>query len=94
MVRGSAVDRCGSQQGNGWFCMSGFNRKVDEASARVNRRVAQAADRLEKETEDFIAYLNQEVVPAIRQHSTKVLRVTAKKMSRLADYLEENQSRS
>jgi F0F1-type ATP synthase membrane subunit b/b' len=74
--------------------MSDFNHKVEEASARVNQRVAEAAERLERETEDFIAYLNQEVVPAIRQHSTKALRVAAKKMSRLADYLEENQSRS
>ena len=74
--------------------MSDFNHKVEEASARVNQRVAEAAERLETETEDFIAYLNQEVVPAIRQHSTKALRAAAKKMSRLADYLEENQSRS
>ena len=73
--------------------MSDFNRKVEEASARVNQRVAQAAKRVEKETEEFIAYLNDEVVPAIRQHSTKALRIAAEKMSRLADYLEENQSR-
>ena len=72
--------------------MSEFNRKVERASARVNRRVAQAAERVEKETEEFIVYLNDEVVPAIRQHSTKALRIAAEKMSRLADYLEENQS--
>jgi glutamyl-tRNA reductase len=73
--------------------MSDFNRKVDEASARVNQRVARAAERMEKETEEFIAYLNDEVVPAIRQHSTKALRVAAEKMSRLADYLEQTESR-
>jgi F0F1-type ATP synthase membrane subunit b/b' len=73
--------------------MSDFNRKVDEASARLNQRVAQAAERMEKETEEFIAYLNDEVVPAIRQHSTKALRVAAEKMSRLADYLEQTESR-
>jgi hypothetical protein len=72
--------------------MSDFNRKVEEASVRVNQRVAQAAGRMEKETEEFIAYLNDEVVPAIRQHSTKALRIAAEKMSRLADYLEESQS--
>jgi glutamyl-tRNA reductase len=72
--------------------MSDFNRKVGETSARVNQRVAQAAERMEKETEEFIAYLNDEVVPAIRQHSTKALRIAAEKMSRLADYLEERQS--
>ncbi len=57
-----------------------------------NRKVEQAADRLEKETAEFIKYLNDEVVPAVREHSTKALRVAADKMTRLADYMEKNQS--
>jgi F0F1-type ATP synthase membrane subunit b/b' len=61
--------------------MSDFNRKVEEA-----------ADRLEKETAEFIKYLNDEVVPAVRQHSSKALRVAADKMARLADYMEQTQS--
>jgi F0F1-type ATP synthase membrane subunit b/b' len=61
--------------------MSDFNRKVEEA-----------ADRLEKETAEFIKYLNDEVVPAVREHSSKALRVAADKMARLADYMEKTQS--
>ena len=61
--------------------MSDFNRKVEEA-----------ADRLEKETAEFIKYLNDEVVPAVREHSSKALRVAADKMARLADYMEQTQS--
>ena len=57
-----------------------------------NRKVEQAADRLEKETAEFIQYLNDEVVPAVRQHSSKALRVAAEKMSRLAEYMEQTQS--
>jgi glutamyl-tRNA reductase len=72
--------------------MKDFNRKVEDASARVNKSVAEAADRMEKETAEFIAYLNTEVVPAVRQHSTKALRVAAEKMSKLADYLDEVKS--
>ena len=72
--------------------MKDFNRKVEDASARVNKSVAEAADRMEKETAEFIAYLNDEVVPAVRQHSTKALRVAAEKMSKLADYLDEVKS--
>jgi hypothetical protein len=60
--------------------------------ADFNRKVEQAADRLEKETAEFIKYLNDEVVPAVRQHSTKALRVAAGKMARLADYMEQTQS--
>ncbi len=72
--------------------MNDFNRKVGETSARVNKSVAGAAERLEKETAEFVTYLNNEVVPAVRQRSTKALRVAAKKIARLADYLEEIQS--
>jgi hypothetical protein len=72
--------------------MKDFNRKVEGASARVNKSVAEAADRMEKETAEFITYLNAEVVPAVRQHSTKALRVAAEKMAKLADYLDEVKS--
>lgn len=73
--------------------MSDFNRKVEEASSRVNKSVAEAAERLEKETAELITYLNNEVVPAVRQHSTKALRIAAEKLARLADYMDETQSR-
>ena len=72
--------------------MNDFNRKVEEASARVNKSVAQATERLEKETAELIEYLNQEVVPAVRQHSTKALRVASEKLAALADFLETNQA--
>ena len=85
--------------GHGFLCFDGytvsmndFNRKVEDASARVNKSVAEATERIEKETAEFIAYLNNEVVPAVRQHSTKALRVAAQKMAKLADYLDEAKS--
>jgi glutamyl-tRNA reductase len=71
--------------------MNDFNRKVEEASARVNKSVAEAAERLEKESTELIKYLNEEVVPAVRQHSTKALRVASEKLTHLADYLEKIQ---
>lgn len=71
--------------------MNNFNRKVEEASARVNKSVADAATTLEKEAAEVIAYLNDEVVPAVRQHSTKALRIAAEKLAHLADYMEKHQ---
>jgi hypothetical protein len=83
-------DRCAFSRFDSYtVSMNDFNRKVEDASARVNKSVAEATERIEKETVEFIAYLNDEVVPAVRQHSTKALRVAAEKMSRLADYLDE-----
>lgn len=69
--------------------MTNFDRKVEEASARVNQHVANVAERLEKETAEFVNYLNQEVVPAVRSHSTKALRTAAEKLAKLADYLDQ-----
>lgn len=62
--------------------MNDFNRKVEEA-----------AERLERETAEFVKYLNDEVVPAVRQHSTKALRIASEKLSRLADYMDEQKKK-
>ena len=71
--------------------MNDFNRKVEEASARINKSVAEAATTVEKEAAELLTYLNDEVVPAVRQHSTKALRIAAEKLANLADYMEKNQ---
>jgi hypothetical protein len=70
--------------------MNDFNRKVEDASARVGQTINDAAQRLEKEIPEFIKYLNEEVVPAVRTHSTKALRVAALKLSEFADYMEQH----
>ncbi|HEY8671914.1 MAG TPA: hypothetical protein VIL63_13805 [Terriglobales bacterium] len=70
--------------------MSNFNRKVEDTSARVGKKVGETAERLEKETAEFVKYLNDEVVPAVRQHSTKALRIAADKMHELANYMDRH----
>jgi len=69
--------------------MNDFSRKVEDASARVNKTVADMAERIEKDSAELITYLNNEVVPAVRQHSTQALRVAAEKMQQLADYMDQ-----
>ena len=70
--------------------MSDFNRKVEETSARVNKTVGETTERLEKEAAEFIKYLNDEVVPAVRQHSTKAIRTAADRLHDLANYMEQH----
>ena len=70
--------------------MNDFNRKVEDASSRVSQTFNDAADRLEKEIPEFIKYLNDEVVPAVRTHSTKALRVASKKLAEFAEYMEQH----
>lgn len=58
-----------------------FGRKIDDT---VNK----ALPRVEEELKKIIAYLNDEVVPKVRENSTKGLRVAAEQLSRLAEHLE------
>jgi len=72
--------------------MTDLNRKVEEASSRLNQSIADVASNLEKESAELISYLNNEVVPAVRQHSTKALRIASEKLARMADYLDSHRS--
>jgi hypothetical protein len=64
-----------------------FGRKIDQ-------EVGEAARKVEQESERVITYLNNEVVPAIRNHSTKALRVAAEQLHKLAEYMDRNRSKS
>jgi hypothetical protein len=58
-----------------------FGRKVDET---VNK----AIPRVEEELKRIIAYLNDEVVPRVREDSSKGLRVAAEQLTKLAEHLD------
>jgi F0F1-type ATP synthase membrane subunit b/b' len=81
--------------------MQDFNRKVEdafrnvetkihEAAPHLNQQVAAATEKIEKDAQELIAYLNSEVVPAIRTQSTKALRVASEKLNDLAAYIEQH----
>jgi F0F1-type ATP synthase membrane subunit b/b' len=72
--------------------MSDPTNKTEQASARFSKTVAETTERLEKEAQEFVKYLNDEVVPTVRQHSTKVLRSAAEKLQELANYMEQHSS--
>jgi hypothetical protein len=47
--------------------------------------------KVDQESERLIAYLNDEVVPAVRTHSTKALRTAAQKLQQFADYMDDRE---
>jgi hypothetical protein len=59
-----------------------FGRRVDAQFGKVGPRV-------EDEVKRVITYLNDQVVPQVRQNSSSALRMAAEQLGRLADYLEE-----
>jgi hypothetical protein len=65
----------------------------EDLGRKLNHEIGEATQRLEQEGEKVIAYFNDEVVPAIRGHSSKALRIAAEKLSQLASYMEEKSSK-
>lgn len=66
---------------NGTNTSNDFNRKIEDATTRI-----------EQELKQFVVYVNDEVVPAVRQHSSRGLRTAAEKFRQFADFLDqENQ---
>ena len=62
-----------------------FGRKIDET---VNKAVPTVEEELRK----VISYLNDEVVPRVRENSSKGLRIAADQLTRLAEHLDRNAS--
>jgi hypothetical protein len=59
-----------------------FGRKIDE-------QFADKIPRIEDEVRKVITYLNEEVVPQVRQNSSQALRIAAEHLARLAEHLDK-----
>jgi DNA anti-recombination protein RmuC len=59
-----------------------FGKKVDE-------RFNQALPRVEEEVRKVIVYLNDEVVPHLRENSSQALRTAADRLHKLAEQLDD-----
>jgi hypothetical protein len=63
---------------NGTNTGNDFNRKIEDATTRI-----------EQELKQFVVYVNDEVVPAVRQQSSRGLRTAAEKFRQFADFLDQ-----
>jgi hypothetical protein len=69
-----------NQPGSGF---EDFGRKVDET---LNKAVPRAEEELKR----VIAYLNDEVVPSVRENSSKALRVASEQLIKLAELIDRH----
>jgi hypothetical protein len=69
-----------SESGRSTF--ENFGRKVDAQFGKVGPRI-------DDEVKRVIAYLNDQVVPQVRQNSSSALRAAAEQLGRLADHLDQ-----
>lgn len=67
--------------------------RFENLGRKLDHGIGQASRSIEQESEKVIAYLNEEVVPAIRSNSSKALRIAAEKLSHLAEYMDKHGSK-
>ncbi len=68
-------------------------RPFQTAGERLDDLLGDASARIEEETQTLINYINDELVPAIRQHSTKALRVASEKLQQAADHMDSRKQK-
>jgi hypothetical protein len=63
-------------------------RPFQAAGEKLDDFLGDASKRIEDETRQIVDYINDEVVPLVRAHSSKGLHVAADKLKNLANYLD------
>ena len=69
------------------------SRRFQTAGERLDDLLGDASARIEEETQTLINYINDELVPAIRQHSTNALRVASEKLQQAADHMDSRKQK-
>ena len=64
------------------------DRPFTTAGERLDDMLGDTTKRIEEETKMLIAYINDELVPAIREHSSTGLRVASEKLKQAADMMD------
>ncbi len=65
-------------------------RPFQTAGERLDDLLGDASARIEEEAQTLISYINDELVPAIRQHSTSALRIASEKLAQAADHMDSS----
>ena len=68
-------------------------RPFSTAGERLDDMLGATTKRVEEETQTLIDYINDELVPAIRDHSSNALRIASEKMAQAAEMMESDKRR-
>jgi hypothetical protein len=66
---------------------------IRDFGRRAEEKFQQAVPRVEEEVRKVIVYLNDEVVPGVRENSSKVLKTAAERLAKLAEHLDQSTGR-
>ena len=62
---------------------------LEETGRKIGRQLGEAQRTFQEQVQQVIDYLDKEVVPTVRNESSRSLRVAAEKLSKLADMMDE-----
>ncbi len=62
--------------------------RFENIGRRMDEQFGACSDRVEDDVKRVITYLNDKVVPEVRENSSKALRIAAEQLGRLADHLD------
>ena len=68
-------------------------RPFQTAGERLDDLLGDTTQRIEEETQLLIKYINDELVPSIRQGSTKALRIASEKLAEVADHMDSSKQK-
>jgi hypothetical protein len=63
--------------------------RIEETGRRIGQKLGEADRRIREELQQVIDYLDKEVVPTVRGESSRGLRIAAEKLSKLADFMDQ-----
>lgn len=61
---------------------------AESSKGAWERRVSEASSRIEEELRRVVNYINDQVVPEVRNNSSDALRAAARELQKLADYMD------
>jgi len=66
---------------------------LEETGRRIGRQIGEAQRTFQEQVQQVIDYLDKEVVPTVRNESSRSLRIAADKLSKLADLMDEQKKK-
>jgi hypothetical protein len=61
-----------------------------DSRRRWEEKLSETEQRVQKELAEIVDYLDREIVPNVRRHSSRALRKIADKLQNLATYMDEH----
>ena len=67
--------------------------RMEETGRKIGRTLGEAERRVQDDLQQVIDYLDKELVVTVRNESSRGLRIAAEKLSKLADFMDQQRKR-